>query len=139
MLNKQMLYLSVIIVISVFSCESQGKPAELTLFKFNGKEIAFTSSDYKIHNGTIYLTTEMLEIHMQLETKELVPGKQIGMCTEDLCIPFSLDKSDKTAAFKENESLFVPVETLMEQLSSKAKWDPEKRTLEMTYYSPDIR
>ncbi len=128
----------ILIILACFAltslfCNKDSKKPFITSFSLNGSEVKLTEKDYRYLNETIYLSFSTLEKNMYLEIKELAPGKQIGMCSDDNCIPFDLDKNDKEAAFKEGEEYFIPVIPLMEMLGSPAKWDDKNKKLEITY------
>jgi len=128
-------FLISISLISMFftACGSQEPGPQIESFVFNGEKIALTEADFRIMNDAVYLATTLLDKHMHLKLEELVPGMQIGICTDELCIPFALDKSDPQAAFKEGETFFIPIVTLMESLGSTALWNPESKTLNVAY------
>ncbi len=75
----------------------------------------------------------MYEAHFGMHVQELNPGKMIGMCTDDQCIPFDLKKNDKDAAFKENDLLYIPIVSLMEMLEGETVWNAKKNSLAVTY------
>ena len=105
----------------------------ITSFTFNGEPVPLTSTDYRYENDTVYLATTVLNQRMHLELQELVPGRQIGICTDELCIPYALDPSEENAAIKDGEQFFIPIIHLMESLGSTAVWNKESGTLEVDY------
>ena len=36
-----------------------------------------------------------IEKYFELEFKDIIPGRQIGMCRADLCIPFEIGENDQ--------------------------------------------
>lgn len=131
-LRNLLLTISVISIL-ITACGSREQDSPIESFVFNGETIELTAADFRIANDTVYLATTLLDKHMHLKLQELVPGMQIGICTDELCIPFALDKSDPQAAFKEGETFFIPIVTLMESLGSDALWNPDSKTLNVAY------
>ncbi len=121
----------------VVSCGEKTETFELKSFFLNGSEIQLKKDEYRYHNETVYFSFTMLEYHMYFHFQEIVPGKQIGMCAADNCIPFSLNKNNKEDAFKEGEEYFIPVLTLIEMANGTGTWDKETRKLEISYTLPE--
>jgi len=116
----------------IFSCGSREPAPEINSFTCNGEAVPPGVTDYRILNGTVYLAASTLEQCLKLELKILVPDVQIGICTEDLCIAFPLDRDDRNAAFFEDGAYYIPVKRLMEQLGGAALWDPAQKSLAVT-------
>ncbi len=125
--------LTYLLFLSLMACGQQKSSFEIDSLFFNGEELPVTGDDYRYRNETVYLATTLLDKHMHLELQELVPDEQIGICTDELCIPYALDSADSEAAYKEGEFYYIPIVNLMESLGSKAVWDNGTKRLTISY------
>lgn len=131
----------------VYACGQGGNAgtAETTTpavehFTFNGTAATLKAGDFRYVHETVFLSAAFLDTQMHLGLQELVPGKQIGICTDMQCIPYGLFDKDKesdaekikSAAFKDGENFYIPIENLMQSLGGTAEWDAAEKKLAVT-------
>jgi len=121
-----------LISLLLVACSGQKESVMLESFKINGKTVAIMQDEYKIRDDTVYLSVPALEKHFKLTFKDILPGRQIGICSEDLCVTVEVGDKDKSKAFRENDTYYIPIVQLMHNFGDSAEWDPVKRTLEVT-------
>ena len=140
-LRKQLLILLSSLFLIAACGEKASENFSIETFTFNGSNVDITDADYRHANERIYLATSFLDKQMHLKLQVLVPDVQIGICLDELCIPFSLydhkNEQDEAkiegAAFQEGEQFYIPVDDLMESLGSTSTWDESAKELAIVY------
>ncbi len=123
-MNKNILRLALLLLIFAFTfCSTSDESPKLNSFSINGTVKEMNTGEYKIQSGQVYLSMGVLEKHFELSFKDIVPGRQIGICRDDLCIPFMVQKGNQDAAFKDGNEYFIPATALLEKLGGEAIWD----------------
>ncbi|MFC1513934.1 hypothetical protein ACFL5P_02880 [candidate division KSB1 bacterium] len=130
-MRKLLIFVS-LLSFSILACKAGEGTKNSVTFKLNGSEVSLAASEYEIKNDIIYFSTKALEKHFELEFKELFPGKQIGMCRDDLCIPVDVGEADKMTAYKNGQDYYVPLVSLFNDLGDQANWNAEDFTLDVT-------
>ncbi len=126
---KQLIVLFGLAGVIFGACSQTNNSVPLESFTMNGENITIASDEYSIANGVIYFAVPALESYFGLEFKDIIPGRQIGMCRADLCIPFEIGDNDPNKAYESSGTYFVPVPYLMLALGDEADWDAENRVL----------
>ncbi|MFC1554943.1 hypothetical protein ACFL7D_09930 [candidate division KSB1 bacterium] len=125
--------LVIAVAVYLFPGGEETGSAFLDSFTLNGYKIELSENDSRYVNDTVYLSSAIIDTHLGLHTDVIVEGRQIGMCTEDQCYPYDLDKDDPSSAFQEGELYFVPIADLMRNIEGSVDWDPETKALSITY------
>lgn len=113
----------------VFAACSGGDSEPVLSVTLDGKSFPVSKDGYIIENSVVYLSANTLENQFGFEVKEIVESKQIGICRDDLCIPFLIGKEDISKALFTGNQYFVPAVRLMKSLGEKAEFDPVLRKL----------
>lgn len=110
-----------LISLLLVACSGQKESVMLESFKINGKTVAIMQEEYKIRDDTVYLSVPALEKHFKLTFKDLLPGRQIGICSEDICVTVEVGDKDKSKAFRENDTYYIPIVQLMHNFGDSAE------------------
>lgn len=119
------------------ACSSPQDTVPSVSFTMNGANVTLAQSEYTLANDVVYFSVPALEKYFELEFKDIIPGRQIGMCRADLCIPFEVGENDKNKAFNSDGNYFVPVLYLMLALGDDADWDASHRALNVDIHHPE--
>ncbi|MCP4727702.1 MAG: hypothetical protein GY863_21865 [bacterium] len=121
---------SILSALILFACAGENNETTLiSKFLLNGTETSISDSEYKIRSGNIYFESKSLEKHFNVIAKEIVPQRQLGLCRDDLCIPIEVNNDDVNSAFKENDTYYIPIVKLLENLGEDVSWNDKELSL----------
>ena len=126
---KRILMLIGLVSLVLGACSSPQDTVPSVSFTLNGANVTLAQSDYTLANDVVYFSVPALEKYFELEFKDIIPGRQIGICRADLCIPFEVGENDQNKAFSSSGTYFVPILYLMLALGDNADWDAPHRAL----------
>jgi len=105
-------------------------PQSVSEIFINNKSIESSDKYILVYNEKLYTSAYFLQKHLDLEVKELVKGEQLGVCMDELCIPFSLGENEGDAVVILKEYYF-PVDILFNAFRWKYEWEKEENVLKL--------
>ncbi|MFC1493515.1 hypothetical protein ACFL6O_06090 [candidate division KSB1 bacterium] len=130
---KNYYFFSLLSVLIFFACAGgNNEAAMINEFVLNGTATSLTDNEYRIRSGNIYFESKSLEKYLNVTVKDIVPERQLGLCRDDLCIPIEVNNDDVNAAFKDNDSYYIPIVKILENLGEDVSWNSEELSLEVT-------
>lgn len=118
--------LGITLLFSMFifiACGGNDSGPIIESFTLNDNKEVLVPGDYMVKAEVLYFAGHVLENKFKLTFKDLVPGRKIGVCRDDICIPFDVGAKYKNAVLKVDDTYFVPIERLMLNLGEDVDWD----------------
>ena len=122
--------LFVVLLSAVVFCSDA---ADITLV-FNGNPVRIRENSIVLRHDITFISAAVLETHLSLTLKELVPDRQIGICQEDRCIPYMLGDGPNMA-WQGNEEYYIPIGHLLDALGGTTWREVETHTLHISLLS----
>ncbi len=130
---KNIAIISILSFVLLSACKSGGnEPVVINEFILNGNQTTLLETDYRISSENIYFNSKSLEKFFNLTVKDIVPERQLGLCRDDLCIPIEVNPDDIHTAFKENDTYYIPIVKILENLGEEVSWNAEELNLTVT-------
>ena len=121
-------YCLILLFLFLFFC---GKNLHsISQITINDKLIPLDDKHIIIYYDSLYFSGTFLMKFMNLEVKELVKGEQLGICRNELCIPFILNRKEREAVSISKEYYFQ-VEILSRSLNWKYEWEKEENEIRL--------